>query len=104
MIELEEKNWEEEISTPGIIVADFFADWCGPCKSLAKTLEELSEELDSVKFVKINVEDCDSAAEKFGIRNVPTLIIFKDGELKKKSVGSIPKDRIKQLIEEANKE
>jgi thioredoxin 1 len=104
MIELEEKNWEEEISTPGIIVVDFFADWCGPCKSLARTLEELSEELDSVKFVKINVEDCDSAAEKFGIRNVPTLIIFKDGEMKKKSVGSIPKDKIKQLIEEVNEE
>lgn len=104
MIELEEKNWEEEISTPGIIVVDFFADWCGPCKSLARTLEELSEELDSVKFVKINVEDCDSAAEKFGIRNIPTLIIFKDGEMKKKSVGSIPKDKIKQLIEEVNEE
>jgi len=104
MIELEEKNWEEEISTPGIIVVDFFADWCGPCKSLARTLEELSEELDSVKFVKINVEDCDSVAEKFGIRNVPTLIIFKDGEMKKKSVGSIPKDKIKQLIEEVNEE
>ena len=104
MIELEEKNWEEEISTPGIIVVDFFADWCGPCKSLARTLEELSEELDSVKFVKINVEDCDSVAEKFGIRNIPTLIIFKDGEMKKKSVGSIPKDKIKQLIEEVNEE
>lgn len=104
MIELEENNWEKEISGSGMIVADFFADWCGPCKSLAKTLEELSEELTSVKFVKINVENCDSAAEKFGIRNVPTLVIFKDGEAKKKSVGSIPKDRIKQLIEEANEE
>lgn len=104
MIELEENNWEKEISGSGIIVADFFADWCGPCKSLAKTLEELSEELTSVKFVKVNVENCDSAAEKFGIRNVPTLVIFKDGEVKKKSVGSIPMDRIKQLIEEANEE
>jgi len=104
MIELEEKNWEEEISSSGIVVADFFADWCGPCKSLAKTLEELSEELTSIKFVKINVEDCNSAAEKFSIRNVPTLVILKDGEVKKKSVGSVPKDRIKQLIEEANEE
>ena len=104
MIELEENNWEKEISGSGMIVADFFADWCGPCKSLAKTLEELSEELTSVKFVKINVENCDSAAEKFGIRNVPTLVIIKDGEANKKSVGSIPKDRIKQLIEEANEE
>ena len=77
MIELEENNWEKEISGSGMIVADFFADWCGPCKSLAKTLEELSEELTSVKFVKINVENCDSAAEKFGIRNVPTLVIFR---------------------------
>ena len=90
MIELEENNWEKEISGSGIIVA--------------KTLEELSEELTSIKFVKVNVEDCDSAAEKFGIRNVPTLVIFKDGEVKKKSVGSIPMDRIKQLIEEANEE
>ena len=104
MIELAENNWKEEISSQGIVVADFYASWCGPCKSLAKTLEELSEELDSVKFVKISVEDCDSAAEEFGIRNVPTLIIFKDGEVKKKSVGSIPKDRIKQLIEEAQEE
>jgi thioredoxin 1 len=100
MIELEENNWEKEISSQGIVVADFYASWCGPCKSLAKTLEELSEELDSVKFVKVNVEDCDPAAEKYGIRNVPTLIIFKDGEVMKKSVGSIPKDKIKQLIEE----
>ena len=104
MIELEENNWKEEISSSGIVVADFFADWCGPCKSLGKTLEELSEELKDVKFVKVNVEDCDSAAEEFGIRNVPTLIIFKDGEVKKKSVGSIPKDKIKQLIEEVNEE
>lgn len=104
MIELEENNWKEEISNQGIVVADFFADWCGPCKSLGKTLEELSEELKDVKFVKVNVEDCDSAAEEFGIRNVPTLIIFKDGEVKKKSVGSIPKDKIKQLIEEVNEE
>lgn len=104
MIELEENNWKEEISKPGIIVVDFYASWCGPCKSLAKTLEELSEELESIRFVKINVEDCDSASEEYGIRNVPTLIIFKDGELKKKSVGSIPKDKIKQLIEEINEE
>lgn len=104
MIELEENNWKEEISKPGIIVVDFYASWCGPCKSLAKTLEELSEELESIRFVKINVEDCDSASEEYGIRNVPTLIIFKDGELKKKSVGSVPKDKIKQLIEEINEE
>jgi thioredoxin 1 len=104
MIELEENNWKEEISSQGIIVADFYASWCGPCKSLGKTLEELSEELKDIKFVKVNVEDCDSAAEEFGIRNVPTLIIFKDGEVKKKSVGSIPKDKIKQLIEEVNEE
>lgn len=104
MIELEKNNWEEEISVPGTVVVDFYASWCGPCKSLARTLEELSEEVDSVKFVKIDVEECDAAAEEYGIRNVPTLIIFKDGELKKKSVGSIPKDRIKQLIEEANEE
>ena len=104
MIELEKNNWEKEISVPGIVVVDFYANWCGPCKSLAKTLEELSEEVDSVKFVKIDVEECDAAAEEYGIRNVPTLLVFKDGELKKKSVGSIPKDRIKQLIEEANKE
>lgn len=101
MIELEENNWKEEISNSSIVVVDFYADWCGPCKSLGRTLEELSEELKDVKFVKVNVEDCDSAAEEFGIRNVPTLIIFKDGEVKKKSVGSIPKDKIKQLIEEA---
>ena len=101
MIELEENNWKEEISNSSIVVVDFYADWCGPCKSLGRTLEELSEELKDVKFVKVNVEDCESAAEEFGIRNVPTLIIFKDGEVKKKSVGSIPKDKIKQLIEEA---
>lgn len=104
MIELEKKNWKEEVSVSGTVVADFYASWCGPCKSLAKTLEELSEELESTKFVKIDVEECDDAADEYGIRNVPTLIIFKDGEIKKKSVGSISKEKIKQLIEEANEE
>ena len=88
---------ERSKTTP--VIVDFWAPWCAPCKALAPTLEEISvEQKDKVKIVKINVDDHTENAAKFGIRSIPTLLIFNKGELKNQIVGALPKNEIEKLI------
>jgi thioredoxin 1 len=81
------------------VIVDFYADWCGPCKRLAPIFSELSEEMDSVKFLKVNVEDESELAGKYAVQSIPTLIIFKDGEPVERIMGLMPKDELKKTIE-----
>ena len=84
------------------VVVDFWAEWCGPCRIIAPHLEELSGELDGrVKIVKLNVDENQQTAIKYGVRSIPTLIMFKDGEPVNMKVGAGGKTDLKKWIEAA---
>lgn len=86
-------------STPALV--DFWAEWCQPCKMLAPTVEELAEEYQGRLLVgKVNVDDNPSTATKFGIRGIPTLLLFKNGKVVQQLVGVKSKNEIKKIIEE----
>ncbi|WP_346935815.1 thioredoxin [Clostridium sp.] len=84
----------------GVVVVDFFATWCGPCKMLAPIFEELSTEMEGkVKFIKVDVDQCPDIAMKYSVASIPTIIVFKDGNNVNTTVGFIPKERIKEIVE-----
>lgn len=93
----EEKEFDE-ITKSGTVLVDFFATWCGPCKMLSPIVEELSEEMKDVTFVKIDVDEAPRIAARYEIYSIPTLILFKNGVPAKKQVGFIPKPRLKSFI------
>ncbi|MDD6467563.1 MAG: thioredoxin [Erysipelotrichaceae bacterium] len=90
----------DEVIQSGLVLVDFYADWCGPCKMLAPVLAELAEEYkDTATIVKLNVDDLGEVAQRYGILSIPTLLVFKEGQLKEKVVGYQPKPALNQLIE-----
>ncbi len=89
----------EEIVKNGYTLVDFFATWCGPCKMLAPILEELDSEFENVDFVKVDVDEENELAARFGIMSIPAVYMFKDGEVVAKTGGFQPKAQIKSFIE-----
>lgn len=82
------------------VVVDFWAEWCGPCKMIAPALEELSNELgEKVTVAKINIDENPGVPQKYGVRGVPTLMIFSQGQVAATKVGALPKSKIKEWIE-----
>ena len=91
---------EAVLKSDGPVVVDFWAEWCGPCKMIGPSLEELAKEYEGkVKVVKINIDDNPSTPSKYGVRGIPTLMVFKDGEVKSTQVGANPKGKIAEWIE-----
>jgi thioredoxin 1 len=89
-----------EASKP--VLVDFWAEWCGPCRMIAPALEELSDELrDRVEIVKLNIDDNPEAPGKYGVRGIPTMILFKNGSPAATKVGAEPKSRIQAWLEDA---
>jgi thioredoxin 1 len=85
-------EFEELVKTDKLIVLDFWAEWCGPCRNLSPIIEELSNEYsDSVNIKKVNVDENPDMSQKFGIRNLPTVLFIKNGEVLDKQVGFVPK-------------
>ena len=95
--EIKEKEFTDVIKE-GKVVVDCFATWCGPCKMMGPILEQVSNEVKDTKFYKLDVDDAEEIARKYGIMSIPTLLFFEDGELKNKAVGLKGKDEIIDLI------
>ena len=103
VIQLNEKDFEKEVlksETPALV--DFYADWCGPCRMVSPLLESLSKEYDGrVKFVKINTDENQELTMKLGIMSIPTVMIFRGGDVKARIVGAGPASLYKQKIDSA---
>ncbi|SFB20553.1 thioredoxin [Clostridium frigidicarnis] len=97
MKEINDSSLNQEISD-GVTLVDFWATWCGPCKMLSPVLDELSKELKDVKFGKVNVDHNPAVSQQFRIASIPTLLLFKNGEVVDKIVGFRPKAEIEQFI------
>jgi thioredoxin 1 len=81
------------------VVVDFWAEWCGPCRMIAPALEEIAGQLgDKVKIVKLNVDENPQTAAKYGIQSIPTLMIFKGGQMSSRQIGAAPKQKLEQWI------
>ncbi len=100
IVQLSEQTFDSEVTKAGQpVLVDFWAEWCGPCKMIAPLLDELADEYDGkLKIGKVNVDDNQALAGKFGIRAIPTLLIFKDGQVKEQIVGMLSKKDLQRKV------
>ena len=96
--ELDAKSFKEHISG-GLALVDFWAPWCGPCQMLGPVIEELSKEMTDVKIGKLNVDENGELSGKYQVSGIPTIILFKNGEMVDRRTGVSPKDELKKWIE-----
>ena len=97
VIHLDKEDFNDIISN-GKVVVDFFATWCGPCKMLGPVFEKVSDEVNDVKFVKLDVDKFNDIAREYGVMSIPTLILFENGNELKRNVGFMSEDKLKEFI------
>ncbi|MCH7590506.1 thioredoxin [PVC group bacterium] len=102
VLNVEGKQFDTEVvKIEGPVLVDFFAEWCGPCKVVGPIIDEISGSYEGrVKFVKVDIDTAQEIAGKLGVMSVPTLMIFKNGEVAAEKVGAIPKDQLASWIDE----
>ena len=99
-VEITDSNFEEIINSEKPVLVDFWAEWCGPCKMIGPVVEELANEFDGKAIIgKVDVDTNPGVSAKFGIRSIPTLLVFKGGEIVDKQVGAVPKSVLSEKIE-----
>ena len=100
-VELSRENFEQVVTTNPIVVVDFWAPWCGPCKGFAPIFEGASEKHQDVVFAKVNTDDEQEIAGAFGIRSIPTLMVFRERVLLLQQAGALPASALEQVLEQA---
>ncbi|MBQ2758101.1 MAG: thioredoxin [Clostridia bacterium] len=99
VLKITAENFEAEVlSSEKPVLIDFYADWCGPCRMLAPTIEEIAAERDDVKVCKINVDEQGDLAARFGVMSIPSLFVLKNGEIVAQSLGAKPKGQILDML------
>ena len=90
---------DDVLDAKGAILVDFWAEWCGPCKQIGPALEEISSEMaDKLTVAKVNIDDNPVTPSQYGVRGIPTMLLFKDGEIRAMKVGAMPKSKIVEWI------
>lgn len=97
-LEIKDTNYEELLKSDKPLVIDFYAEWCGPCKVIGPFIDELSKVYDNVLIGKVNVDDNPNITTVFGVRNLPTILFIKGGEIVDKQVGSLSKSQLEERI------
>ena len=103
VMQTSDKAFESDVLKSEVpVVVDFWAEWCQPCKQIAPFLEELAGELgDQIKVAKVNIDDNPLTPTKYGVRGIPTLMVFKNGEIAATKVGAMPKSKLREWVEES---
>src|SRR5919205_2903569 len=102
IVEVTDANFQAEVlESETAVLVDFWAPWCGPCRVIAPSLEEINNERDDLRVVKLNVDENQQTAAAFDVLSIPTLILFKNGQVAKKVIGAYPKKRLEAELEPA---
>jgi thioredoxin 1 len=103
LLQVNDKNFTAEVLQSDIpVLVDFWATWCGPCRAISPIVEDLAKEFSGrIKITKLNVDENPSTPSQYGVRGIPALILFKEGKVLDQIIGSVPKARLKALIEKA---
>lgn len=99
---IDSSNFKSDVLEAGKpVVVDFWAEWCGPCKMIAPSLEEISNEMDSVQIAKVNIDENPDLAAQYGVRSIPTLMLFKNGEHADTMIGAAAKSKLVDWIKQS---
>ena len=99
-LEISDSNFNEIVSKNSVVLVDFWAEWCGPCRMIAPMIEELANEYNGKALVgKLDVDNNQESSIKFGVRSIPTLLVFKNGELVDRHVGAVSKDTLSKSLD-----